>query len=69
MNTSELESKKAKILRWKLNLNLVIALFNMVALTVVIGSLNQINKNVNATGQLCSEQIETLEKSLKGTKK
>lgn len=60
MTTPDIESKKSKYIRWKLNLIVFIVVIDLIGLTTIIGSLNQINKNVNNVGLSCTvAAIET----------
>jgi hypothetical protein len=62
MNTNEIEPRRSMFARWKLNLVIFLLFFVMIALTIIIGSLNQINKNINSVSSACllSELPSTL---------
>lgn len=52
MNTP-IEPRISKFARWKLNLIIFLLLFNMIGITLIIGSLNQINKNITSINAAC----------------
>lgn len=54
MPTTDFESKKTKITRWKLNTIIFISVINMIGLTTLIGSLNQVNKNITNVSTVCN---------------
>lgn len=53
MSIGEIEPRRSKFARWKLNFIIFLLLFTMIGITVIIGSLNQINKNINEIKLAC----------------
>lgn len=53
MNTIDIESKRSKVARWKLNVLIFLTVLNVVGITIIIGSLNQINRNITSINAAC----------------
>lgn len=53
MSMSEIEPRRSMFARWKLNMILILLFFIVIGITLIIGSLNQINKNINNINSSC----------------